>query len=69
MTFAQDHLEAGTNMPIVRKTGATRPSEQRVIPDDWAKQLSAPPGYAYKSNVPESAHVSLASTRLSSSSF
>ena len=43
MTFAQDHLEAGTHMPTVRKTGATRPSEQRVTPDDWAKQLSAPP--------------------------
>jgi hypothetical protein len=43
MTFAQDHLEAATNMPTVRKAGATRPSEQRVTPDDWAKQLSAPP--------------------------
>jgi AraC family transcriptional regulator len=43
MTFAQDHLAAGVDVPTVRKTAATRPGEQRATPDEWAKQLSAPP--------------------------
>jgi AraC family transcriptional regulator len=43
MTFSQDHLKVGTNIPTVRKTGATHRGGKLVTPDDWARQLSAPP--------------------------